>query len=88
MQFALQNSKDACLHCVKLKRVTARGAAPTSDKIFDFSRSGADALAGPASSDLRDNSEGIGNDGSGENLICFFTIFSTPFSDLGVVSTE
>lgn len=46
------------------KRVTARGAAPTSDKISDFSWSGADALAGPVSSDLRENSERIFDDGS------------------------
>lgn len=46
------------------ERVTASGAAPASDKISDFSEEGADSLAGPASSDLRANSEGIRDDGS------------------------
>ncbi len=45
------------------KRVTGDGAAPTSSLRED----GADRLAGPASSDLRENSEGIFDDGSGDS---------------------
>ena len=46
---------------------SARGSTQTVSST-DESSLGADALAGPASSDLRDHSVGNGNDGSGENI--------------------
>lgn len=46
-------------------RVAASGAAPAFDKISDFSEEGADSPTGPVDSDLRGNSGGISNDGSG-----------------------
>lgn len=50
------------------KRVAARGAAPDfASRLVDERKSGADSPTGPASSDLRANSHGIGNDGSGEH---------------------
>ena len=48
------------------KRVAVGGAAPASNKIYDFSEEGADRLTGPASSDLRADSERIRDDGSGK----------------------
>ena len=48
-----------------LARVTVCGAAP--DLCDCGAKSGADRPAGPESSDLRGNSEGIGDDGSGVN---------------------
>ncbi len=50
-------------------RVTPGGAAPTFDKISDFSKEGADQAAGPESSDLRSDSEGIRDDGSSVEVI-------------------
>lgn len=49
------------------KRVTTGGAAPAFDKISDFSKEGADQLAGPAYSDLRSEAESRVYDGSGDN---------------------
>ena len=47
-------------------RVASGGAAPAFDKIAgDFSKEGADRTTGPETSDLRGNSAGIGDDGSG-----------------------
>ncbi len=48
------------------KRVTPSGAAPAFEEISmgDFSKEGAELVAGPAPSDLRANSEGIRDDGS------------------------
>ena len=48
------------------KRVASGGATPASEEISDFSEGGVDQMTGPAHSDLRANSEGIGNDGSGK----------------------
>ena len=50
---------------IEAKRVTRGGAAPTFEEIFDFSKEGADRVAGPAPSDLRVDSERICYDGSG-----------------------
>lgn len=47
------------------ERVAVSGAAPASEKVLDFSEEGADSPTGPASSDLRGNSDGISDDGSG-----------------------
>lgn len=49
------------------KRVAVSGAAPASEKVLDFSEEGADSPTGPASSDLRGNSDGISDDGSGNH---------------------
>ena len=50
------------------ERVTVGGATPASEEIKDFSEEGVDRLAGPAPSDLRENSGIIFDDGSGERL--------------------
>jgi len=50
---------------IHAKRVARGGAAPSST----LGDEGADRATGPASSDLRANSEGIGDDGSGEKLV-------------------
>lgn len=47
------------------KRVAHGGAAPASEEIYNFSEEGADRVTGPVSSDLRENSEGIFDDRSG-----------------------
>lgn len=53
------------------KRVARGGAAPTFDKISDFSKEGADRVTGPAPSDLRaDFASKISDDGrDGENRV-------------------
>lgn len=50
---------------IHAKRVARGGAAPSST----LGDEGADRATGPASSDLRANSEGIGDDGSGKSLV-------------------
>lgn len=47
------------------KRVTRGGAAPAETRV-ERGEDGADRAAGPAASDLRGNSEGISDDGSGQ----------------------
>lgn len=47
------------------KRVAHGGAAPASEEIDNFSEEGADRVTGPVGSDLRENSEGIFDDRSG-----------------------
>ncbi len=59
--------KPLATHEIGNERVTSSGAAPVLREIFDFRETGADSAAGPASSDLRGNSERIGDDGSGES---------------------
>ena len=57
------------------KRVATGGAAPTFDKISDFSKEGADQSTGPADSDLR-AAKG-GNDGVEDDGTKLFTLYDT-----------
>jgi len=68
------------------KRVASGGAAPASDKISDFSEEGADRTTGPAGSDLRGNSERIGDDGNGVDSP--IPTLLDPFCGTGVLLQE